>query len=264
MDPSPPATNTQNTVITPHGVFVLRSGDGIDFTVDATILPRALELFRHLLVVSGTLKKPLEMEESAKTIDTMLRLFYPADSPPPLLDVQQAVDFMRMMEKFFIKSYLTDQFIDICLARCHPLRAWAVAVRFGRADNQKSSAKLYFMMNLEENVSGFPELGYISAERLASLQEVHVFARAKARHVFARMPWTCPVHAYGLWHSQRMGLIYENPFDNSKYSEDALGILIATVNCHGCFDHFRQTVNDRHQVREWVYQILQDAITLVS
>ncbi|KAF8316305.1 hypothetical protein DL93DRAFT_765606 [Clavulina sp. PMI_390] len=251
--------SVQNTITFIDGDIVLRSKDGVDFTVDTIVLQRASEFFRDLFATLGTTSKPLVMEEDSKMLDMLLRLLYPISKPPPPLTEDHAPEFISMVEKFGIQSHVVEAFIDVYFATCHPLKGWALAVRFNRAANHTACARRYFMTNGGENASRFPELDDISARAFANLKELHETTRDSAKNRLAVLPWTCKAHRGEDWWEKRMKEIEKHPFDESKSSDDVLGAIIKMADCHGCSGRFNHTGYNRQVARQEVERMLDRA-----
>ncbi|KAF8316306.1 hypothetical protein DL93DRAFT_2226854 [Clavulina sp. PMI_390] len=190
-----------------------------------------------------------------------IRDLYPVEAPPPPLTADQAPEFIRMAEKFGIKTHLAESLINAYFATCHPFRGWALSVHYSRAANRKSSAKRYFMADDDEKVGGFPELDHISARLYAYLRELRAASRSSAQYVWADMAsWACKKHVDAGWYYKRMREINETPFDESKTSEEALDLLIDAADCYGCSGRFNRTTSNRRHAREQVQKILDESI----
>ncbi|KAF8287026.1 hypothetical protein DL93DRAFT_1236563 [Clavulina sp. PMI_390] len=145
----------------PDGDIVLSSSDEVEHRVHSFILREASGFFRDMFESSKPDPDfaPIVLTESTDIINFILSHLYPRSSPPhkpPGHAVFTAV------EKYRLDCYsITNALISYLDSRSHPLRAWALAVRYGYPAARKTAVRRYIQGSSDRlSSSGIPkELG---------------------------------------------------------------------------------------------------------
>lgn len=130
--------------------IVLRSTDHVDFYVWRSILQEASAFFTNMFTDAdgGSSSAPLvPMTESARTLESLLRLCYPI-SDPEFAAIDDLKPIMVAAQKYqmdYIMQVLTRRLL--VFAEKTPLHAYAIALQFDLVDAAKAAGKLTLRYN---------------------------------------------------------------------------------------------------------------------
>ncbi|KAF8322494.1 hypothetical protein DL93DRAFT_1004190 [Clavulina sp. PMI_390] len=127
----------------PDGDIILLSSDEIEHKVHSFILREASGFFRDMFELGKPDPKsaPVVLAESTEIINFILSHLYPRSSPP-LAPPNHAI--FNAVEKYRLECYTVAATLASYLeSQPHPLRAWALAVRFGYPEARKAAMRRY-------------------------------------------------------------------------------------------------------------------------
>lgn len=148
------------TTFSSDGDLIIRSSDGVDFRVHSLLLRLGSDVFDSMLSVpqptaSSAAEVPtVDLVESAEIIDTFLRWIYPIRDKPTINSLDELAALLPSAIKYEIHPAL------VALYSCwavplapsvleDPLRAYAIAVKYGLLDQARAVARLVIVQNLK-------------------------------------------------------------------------------------------------------------------
>ena len=85
---------------------------------------------------------PILMTETTDVLDDILRWLYPINTAPTIDSIAHALDLLHAVEKLQIESHAAKGSLHAYIvAHPHPLRAWALAARFGYTEARKDAVR---------------------------------------------------------------------------------------------------------------------------
>lgn len=252
----------------PDGDVILKSSDGTNFCVDSVVLSRASPVLRHMFAQCSKQdgEKPIiAMAESADVLVFILRGIYPVATAPEIISDKHGQAVMTAFEKFDITSHAIHNAFKAHLASLEPLRAWALAVRFGWSEDVKAAGKR-FMVAKDEVIRDWEELKHVGGYELAkliSLRRSTFFTGGfHVRNLLSS--WICYSHWGSSWYKEHLSLMERTMFETVNHSEDGEMEKVIRANgaCQGCLqllgDRKSQVTRKRH--RASVTQVLEAAL----
>ncbi|KAF8322496.1 hypothetical protein DL93DRAFT_2093118 [Clavulina sp. PMI_390] len=233
--------STQITPISyPDGDVVLRSSDGFEHRVHSFILREASGFFSDMFELAGPSAEsaPIILPESTEILNFILSYLYPrASAPPipPILVILPVVEKYRL-ECHTLNSALTSYIND----QSHPLRAWALAVRFGYPIARKAAVRSYIQAlddGLRSSVS--KELDHVSGNavlRIVAIRRETVGAASKVMKSIASGCRCETPRGLGWASSFEHSARSINLFDNFHALSPRLK-LIAARGCRDCVEY---------------------------
>jgi len=180
------------------GDVVLRSADGHDFSVHSVILREASPLFRDMFQLTRTSggsggNAPILMIETTSVLDHILRWLYPIYTAPAINEITHALDLLRAVERLQIETHsIKECFNAYIIAHPHPLRAWALATRFGYMEARKDAVRRCLATN-EDFIDDIPtEMALVNAKVYIKLMRIKKTAIDLAADVIKSDMWDCP------------------------------------------------------------------------
>jgi hypothetical protein len=139
MSSTEPATPFEPTITFPDGDIILKSSDGVELRVHKLMLRLASPVFASMLempepasIVEPGQPQTVELEETASTLDNLLRCAYPFGNKLLIEDIDQLVTLLRAANKYELECAITVLHQEmIRLVPLNPLKCYAIAVRFG-------------------------------------------------------------------------------------------------------------------------------------
>ena len=179
------------------GDVVLRSIDGQDFRVHSIILRESSPFFRDMFQLpsggSGGYT-PILMTETADVLDDILRWLCPINAAPTVdrIDIAHALDLLRAVEKLQIESHAVNGSLHAYIvAHPHPLRAWALAARFGYTEARKDAVRKCLVTD-EDFVDDIPtEMALVDARTYMKLLRIKRRAIDFGRDIIRSNTWRC-------------------------------------------------------------------------
>lgn len=251
------------------GDIILRSSDGVDFSVDLVILRRTSSFFDDLT----QLPQPhnvtnddniLQMKESGDVLNILLRHLYNLE-PAPITTAAQAEGLLHIVDRLDFSIYSLDLALDEYLASMPPLRAWALAVHFQHHAARKSAVMRYLACDDPSSVDDIPELDLVTGRQLAALMKIKAKAVEDARQALKVFPWCCGEHCGSEWHQGQMEKITASPFNSIHTSDAELKQIIMEYgkHCVGCILYFESVwKSERMKARDAVMGVVNTAVEI--
>lgn len=225
------------------GDVTLRSADGQDFRIHSIVLREASLFFRDMFrLPSGGGSEsyaPILMIETKDVLDDLLRWLYPIDTAPTINNISHARNLLRAVERLQIESHTVKRSLHVYIAaHSHPLRAWALATRFGYAEARKDAVRRCLSTN-DDFIDDIPaEMELVDAKVYMKLLRVKRSAIDLARDIIRSDVWVCPgcIHYGddGTWRSRYLQRVpVTNPFDTALTS-DLMVEMYVTLHGHHC------------------------------
>ena len=224
------------------GDVVLRSSDGQDFKVHSIVLREASPFFRDMFrlpKVSGASAAyaPILMTETTNVLNDLLRWIYPTNTAPTVDRISHALDLLRAVEKLQIESHVVKRALNAYIvAQSHPLRAWALATRFGYAEARKDAVRKYLATD-EDFMDDIPtEMEFVDAKAYMQLVRVKRTATLLARDMIRSDVWVCPRchQVEAPWRTQYLQRVSgTNPFEGALTS-DLMVEMFASLHGYDC------------------------------
>ncbi|KAF8305968.1 hypothetical protein DL93DRAFT_290145 [Clavulina sp. PMI_390] len=253
--------STQSSIVSfADGDIVLHSTDDLEFRVDSVVLRRCSNFFDDLttlpfppeaLTSSNNVDSPerlreLRMTEDSATLNAILRAIYSLTPIPKLESLEEGIKFMTAVDKLQMSNYTIDRVVELFLSTLHPLRAWALAVRFKRNDERKNACRRVITSGLGifSSAEGMPELDVISARAVARLQRIAEQAVGSAKALAGKTHWVskgplCWAHG-GISDFTKMQLEewQEDPWKGEQYTSNVLAGMRRNQVCEACHRGF--------------------------
>lgn len=256
----------------PDGDLVLRSIDNIDFRIHSAILRVASGFFSDMSQLpqsSDSTPKAefLRMEETSDILDIVLRLLYPTRDAPSLIRIRERGEaFLQAVNRLQISAHPVDATINAYFKSVEPLRAWALAIRFGYTEARQAAVHQFIYETRDHFSIDIPELTHISARDLVNLIRIKQETMSAARDELARLEWTCLAHRTERWCTTQRAMIEKAPFDPYHHSEPTLLDLLNRNHCKQCSKLFygAPAAMRRNTIREKVLEILKEGVDAES
>lgn len=189
----------------PDGDVVLRSNDGATFQVHSVVLRESSPFFRDMLQLPNapsdgpTQDRTIPMAESSDVLNDLLQWLYPMKTAPVISSIFHAISLLRAVEKLQIESATVVGALSAYItSQSHPLRAWALAARFGYADARKLAVQKFISTD-EDFIDDIPaEMAHADARGFMKLLRIKRNAIQLARGVITSEVWTCS-HCASRW-----------------------------------------------------------------
>lgn len=243
---------------------MLRSSDGIEFCIDSTVLRRASPIFRDMfgLCKDNSQSKPIiDMDESSKILNFILRSLYPTGPLPVPSGTAEAEAILRVVEKYDLSNYVIYEALKGHLASIAPLQAWAIAIRFKRDEDRRSAGKRWIVG--DGRVEDSKELEMVSGRELARLIHLRQDIIGNIQSHLERMSgyWSCSRHDKSPYIQQHISLMLESPFSLAGFDYESLSEAVDETECSGCLGRFRnyKGVNARRAVGGYVDDLVEAA-----
>jgi len=235
-----------DTIQFADGDVLLRSSDGNDFRVHSIVLREASPCFRHRFQLreaggASAAHAPLLMTQNTNVLNDLLRWIYPTNTAPSIDEISHALDLLRAVEELQIESRLVKGALNAYIvAQSHPLRAWALATRFGYKEAHKDAVRKYLATD-EDFMDDVPtEMGFVDAKAYMQLVRVKRTAILSATDIIRSGAWVCrdcPRRASAptpAWHAQYLQRVSStNPFEGALTS-DLMVEMYVTLQAHDC------------------------------
>lgn len=263
------------------GDIVLRSKNGIEFRVDATILRRASGLFHDMLKLSSMTMTmtmtttnmteanpvPIDMEETADVLDDLLRMIYPTPKPCVISSDQRALELLIAVERLQVSSHAVNTVLSSYLSAVEPpLRAWALAVRFDYPHARHTAVKRFIAEKKDYLSEDIPELESVGARSVLRLLRIKRDALEAAHTAVTAdsFVWYCQHHAHMTWRTAHSAVISTNPFDPVPMSDAVLVPIVKATACPNCVRRCQHesTAGPRTAIRRMVGELLDSAGTV--
>lgn len=258
--PSTSATSHQTSFH--NGDVILRSSDGKEFTVHASLLRLASPILNKKITEStanqevGSDRKLtiISMTENSQTIEFLIRCLYPSSSAPSLsyYGSKLGEEVMNAVVDLDITSYVVHNALKDYLAELDPLRAWALAIRSKQTKERKAAVKK-FIASEEEDVRDWTELRHVNVVQLAKLIQLRRKAVFEGGCDLGSLRWTCRAHSDAQWRKDHHTLMERTMFtDEFKGADDETleGVIRANGACAACLTEMsnsKATRNRSHQ-----------------
>ena len=222
------------------GDVVLRSIDGQDFRVHSIILREASPFFRDMFRLpsggSGSYA-PILMTETTDVLDDILRWLYPINRAPTIDSIAHALDLLRAVEKLQTESHAVKGSLHAYIvAHPHPLRAWALAARFGYTESRKDAVRKCLATD-DDFVDDIPtEMALVDAKTYMKLLRVKGRAIDLGRDIIRSDTWACArcIGWGGSWRVQYLTrLSATNPFE-VMLTSDLMVEMYVTLHGQDC------------------------------
>jgi len=184
--PNPPPFSP--TITYPDGDVILKSSDGHDFCVHKMLLRLASPLFAEMFslplppTTTSAQIKAIPMDEDGATLEQILTCIYPLAANPFVISIEHGVLLLHAAEKLQVEratALIGNRLQVHFTAQSNPLRAWAIASRFGMTEARKA-AKLRFIAAEDDfQDSVVAELRFVQADEY---HELLVVKRSKKIH----------------------------------------------------------------------------------
>ncbi|KAF9520933.1 hypothetical protein BS47DRAFT_1387079 [Hydnum rufescens UP504] len=261
----------------PDGDLILQSNEGDDFGVHLDVLQSVSSYFDE----DGEFAKPPQspgpdihtrrINLSTGTLDLLLRFLYPSRHPPSIDSTERAITLMQAAADLKIECSWIDKGITSYLSSVpHPLRAWAIATRFGYKAARREAARRFFETN-EDFYDDVPvELEHVSAKQFMELQRAKARAVAMARDAINKVEWGCDgcwqswnvnLNDGRPWKSQFLRRVSElNPFAYDATSEVTFELSMVRGECGHCPKSFvsEEAKDARRILRAQLDEILRN------
>jgi len=225
------------------GDVVLRSSDGQDFKVHSIVLREASPFFRDMFRLpkassNSAAYAPILMTETTNVLNDLLRWIYPTNTAPTVDRISHALDLLRAVEKLQIESHVVKGALNAYIvAQSHPLRAWALAARFGYTEARKDAVRKYLATD-EDFMDDIPtEMEFVDAKAYMQLVRVKRTATLLARDMIRSDVWACPDCRWAgtqPWCTQYLQRISDaNPF-NSTLTSNLMVEMLVSLHGGGC------------------------------
>ncbi|KAJ6531173.1 hypothetical protein B0H19DRAFT_855010, partial [Mycena capillaripes] len=128
------------------GDVILRSSDGVDFRVHRIVLSLASPVFASMFTLPQPGSEPdvpsIPMPESAITLDSMLRFWYPGAEPAPAKTFDELKDVLEILiSKYDVQSVAhTAQAYLQKYRETHPVAVYSIACNYGWEDLARDAA----------------------------------------------------------------------------------------------------------------------------
>ncbi|KAF8305966.1 hypothetical protein DL93DRAFT_290139 [Clavulina sp. PMI_390] len=260
--------NQTSNVSFPDGDLILRSSDNVEFRVDSLVLRRCSTFFNDLSALPRTANAltqaplKLDMSESGTTLNAVLRAAYSLIPPPELKTHKEGLDFMIAIDKLQMSNYTIERVIDIFLSGLHALRAWALAVRFRRAEARMRACRQVITggLNVFSSMEEIQELDTVSARAVARLEKIGANATKLAQEIAGKTDWSCGSWIHGGFSDFTITQLKEWRKDPWK-GEQITSNIIAGMNRAGvCSDCIRAFVSYQTTALPKIDKILDSAV----
>jgi len=224
------------------GDVVLRSSDGQDFKVHSIVLREASPFFRDMFRLpkasgASAAYAPIFMTETTNVLNDLLRWIYPTNTAPTVDRISHALDLLRAVEKLQIESHVVKGALNAYIvAQSHPLRAWALATRFGYAEARKDAVRKYLATDEDFMYDVPTEMGFVDAKAYMQLVRVKRTAILLARDMIRSDVWVCRDYHSGdpPWRAQYLQRVSStNPFEGALTS-DLMVETYVTLQARDC------------------------------
>jgi hypothetical protein len=166
------------TISYPDGDLILRSSDGIQFTVHKLLLQLGSDVFSTMLSLPqpGGAVQTVELSEDAETIDVLLRWIYPIEDKPTITSLDEVALYLPIALKYEIHSALSDlrSALGSRVAAVNPLRAYAIAVKNDCVEGAREAARLVVIQAIDvgsaEPIDEVEQLNFGAVKRLDALR----------------------------------------------------------------------------------------------
>lgn len=179
-------------VVFPDADIVLLSSEGMRFHLNKQVLRDVSQFYRSMFAIPPPIDNSKDEEKKLKTVDTglksavlsyLLQFIYgynlsdavtttpnagilrTIDDVLPLIQAAQKLQFDG------VEAKLTQVLASLLKFEPHPLRAWAIAKKYGFVEEEKAAAVRYCnsVENYSSDWSTLPELGHIAAKDFNAL-----------------------------------------------------------------------------------------------
>lgn len=247
--------------------MTLRSSDGVDFRIDSIVLRRASGLFEDLFKLpqshiarDGT-PETILMEETSDVLNILLRSLYPT-LPPTIAPEAQGEALIRAVDRLDFSIYSLDRALDELLTSMHPIRAWVLAVRYGRSDARKLAVERYLTDKEYAPSQDLVELEHLNGQSIAALLRIKQRAIQQAAKELDKLHWCCCTHFNSEWYLNQTAKMTATPFNLVEASDERLYAVLAKAkteeDCALCIKYFRgcYATSQRERVRGTIAGIL--------
>ena len=182
----------------PDGDVILRAthdGQTRDFRVHKSFLSFSSPVFKHMFAtqqpqsVSPDGVDIIEVADSPRALEVILRFIYPSPSPPIIDDLTVLSEALVLADEYNIevaRAQLRSSFIEF--AKTEPLRAYAIACRLRLTDEMKIASFHTTSIHLP-SISELPEeFKFISATEYHRLVLLHARYRREVEAIASRTP----------------------------------------------------------------------------
>lgn len=199
--------NPDETLNWPDGDVILRAtganGTGSrDFRVHKIFLSFSSPIFRDLFQVpqpplaAGDGVEVVDVADPPRALELILRIIYPSPAPFVVDDLTVLSEALVLADKYDIqvaRSRLRSSFTG--LIETNPLRSYAIACRYGWADEMKVASSQTTPIHLPDLAELPEEFKLIPATEYHRLILLHSEYRKHVRNIAYRTPLTIPILA---------------------------------------------------------------------
>ncbi|KAF8340587.1 uncharacterized protein EI90DRAFT_2084567 [Cantharellus anzutake] len=227
-----------------EGADVILRADDTDFRVHTTILRQASPFFQSLFELPQPRGSDdmavIEMTEEADVLEVLVRLIYPKPYQPSITSLDHAIRLLRAADKLEIEyavKPIHDAIASITEAEPNPVRAWAIAARFGINAAIKAATVRYLKCNdeamLEERVE---ELCHVDGLSHFDFITKRKNALKEAKVAIAETNWRCnDCQGAPAWRKQyERRIAGVNPFGGDVSSELLFEVCALRSGCDNC------------------------------
>ncbi|KAF8322445.1 hypothetical protein DL93DRAFT_2093083 [Clavulina sp. PMI_390] len=247
----------------PTGDVTILSSDGKMHKVHSFILFEAAGYFmeRYNYAI-GDSSAFIEVQSSTETLNYILGFLYPRQTAPTFPS-HCAKSVFTAVEGLGLTSHALHTALTTWLIQeSHPIRAWAIASRFGYTTARKAAVERYIRdPNEYIEVEAPSDLSLVPGQNMVNLIALRRNAISAATKLVRSIPSMhfCGTHSCKGWlWSLDEELQYHSPFSTWLMSERTM-YLIAHKHCSGCagvFDLARFRIVER-QVKKCLEQALE-------
>lgn len=258
----------------PNGNIILQSNEGDDFRVHLDILQSVSPSFDDedgysaIPLSPSTDIRMIRIGLDTRTLNLLLRFIYPSRTPPSIDSTERAITLMQATADLKIECAWIDNAITTYFSSDpHPLRAWAIATRFGYATARRDAVRRLFKTN-DNFYNDVPlELEHVNARQFMELQRARVRAVDMARNIIHKVGWHCrgctnprtPVwgpsspsrssNPENSWKHLFLARISQlNPFSQDATSDATFELSTIRGGCHHCAESFSSPDAERARI----------------